>query len=324
MRWFRASKNRLRDVDAAWIFAITSQHKAAAETVHATGELLFVAPEDARSHADFCRYERLHPTSLQGPSLHRMFNDKVEYQQDYTGLQKLIGDGKMNESAGRIVKKREWKAFLDPLQETCFGQVATMWVNMLGSSSVETGVFMENGFELSMRSPKAVKQFYDDDLKKQEQWHVSAGGRQTSGDELTSSTPTTPVVKPAINQAKSSAPPPEVASKPANAHSPVDGAANGPVNGQAPLSAPETSPEELFAKLKAGLDDIAGVEVNKLADDVDVADIGIDSMISMELVKEIQRPSTTPSTRMNSDDDGYKSAPEPETPPTSTKDGAIG
>ncbi|KAJ5893429.1 Polyketide synthase [Penicillium taxi] len=153
-----------------WIWKCISEipGKSSSTTIHAEGQINFCSVDDASFKMEFGRYERLvnhqrcldvlygnddSDDILQGPSIYRMFDDVVQYGDQYQGLQRLVGRTARNESAGRVVKKFKNETWLDAHLSDCFSQVGGIWVNCMTNRS-PGDIYIANGFEKWVRSPK--------------------------------------------------------------------------------------------------------------------------------------------------------------------------
>ena len=103
---------------------------------------------------------------IQGRNIYKAFADVVDYGDDYRGLQKLVGKG--DESAGRITKAYSGATWLDTHLSDCFSQVGGIWVNCMTDRSA-ADMYIANGFESWIRSPKL-----DSDYQRPEVWDVFA------------------------------------------------------------------------------------------------------------------------------------------------------
>lgn len=92
---------------------------------------------------------------IQGRNIYKTFAEIVDYGEMYRGLQKLVGKG--NESAGRVVKQYTGETWLDTHLSDCFSQVGGIWVNCM-TDRAPTDMFIANGFEQWIRSPKLGNQ----------------------------------------------------------------------------------------------------------------------------------------------------------------------
>lgn len=88
---------------------------------------------------------------IQGRNIYKTFAEIVDYGEMYRGLQKLVGKG--NESAGRVFKQYTGETWLDTHLSDCFSQVGGIWVNCM-TDRASTDMFIANGFEHWIRSPK--------------------------------------------------------------------------------------------------------------------------------------------------------------------------
>jgi malonyl CoA-acyl carrier protein transacylase/SAM-dependent methyltransferase len=134
-------------------------------TEHVSGQILFTAADNPESLAEFAKYERLfgHQRCLsiledteaddiiQGRNIYKAFAPVVDYGHQYRGLQKLVGKG--NLSAGRVLKEYSGETWLDAYLADCFCQVGGIWVNCMTSLSPKD-MYIANKIEHWIRSPK--------------------------------------------------------------------------------------------------------------------------------------------------------------------------
>ncbi|KAK3324854.1 putative polyketide synthase [Apodospora peruviana] len=135
-----------------------------ATTTHVIGKVVFFAADDAEWRHEFSRYERLvgHQRCLsllqsddaddiiQGRHIYKAFSEVVDYADSYHGLQKLVGKG--TESAGKVVKRHQGKTWLDTHLSDCFSQVGGIWVNCM-TDKKPGDMYIATGFEKWIRSP---------------------------------------------------------------------------------------------------------------------------------------------------------------------------
>lgn len=92
--------------------------------------------------------------SLQGRQVYRAFSPVVDYSDIYRGVRYIVGRG--GECAGRVQLDRQHRradTWLDVPLSDSFSQVGGLWVNAM--TDVPSGeMYIANGCELSMRSPK--------------------------------------------------------------------------------------------------------------------------------------------------------------------------
>ncbi|KAL8907697.1 MAG: hypothetical protein Q9207_001266 [Kuettlingeria erythrocarpa] len=255
---------------------------------------------------------------VQGRSIYKYFSEVVDYGERYHGLQRLVGKG--NESAGRAVKKHSGESWLDPFLGDCFSQVGGIWVNCMADQSAGD-MYIANGFELWARSPKLCKLTQDCPAGL---WHIYAHhNRAASGNAFLSdifvfnaSTGSlhevilginyTKVPKSSMSKLLSRLSATGVAKSkvlPDTAALPVDSQGPQAIDPAALLAKPSEAAEapalaeskrtsssyhEMSMRLKAVLADIAGLEPGEISDDVELGDIGIDSLLGMEMAREIE------------------------------------
>ncbi|KAI0165152.1 putative polyketide synthase [Hypoxylon sp. FL1284] len=309
-----------------WSFDMVSHDEKPGETTHVTGELRFQAPDDAQYRLEFSRLERLvdhrrcrdildcddADDIIQGRSIYKVFSEVVDYGKAFFGLQKLVG--KANESAGRVIKKHSGETWLDAFLGDCFSQVGGVWVNCIANESAKD-MYIANGFEQWMRSPKVLK---EDGVSygQQEEWHVlahhnvAASGAAYMTDIFIFDASTGDLVEVilGINYAKVpllsmsklltrltpglSAPAKAPADDtPKQAEVQVSSDDNGPgapAAKEAHKKSGGSRKSELMTKLKAVVADITGLEPAEITDTVELADVGIDSLMGMEMAREVE------------------------------------
>ena len=254
---------------------------------------------------------------VQGRSIYKIFKPVVDYGEMYFGLRKLVGKG--NESAGLVIKKRSGETWLDPFLGDCFSQVGGIWVNCM-TENIAGEMYIANGFEQWTRSPKLAQ---DDKYSSLERWHVLAHHEHTASgnayltdifvfDSITGTltevilginyvkVPTATMSKLLSRLTIDESTKPEVLNdspslplsmqEPETSHAPPllshsSQEAKVPKLGNGMASSPG---QENAKKLKLVLADISGLELGEISDDVELADIGIDSLLGMEMAREIE------------------------------------
>ena len=255
---------------------------------------------------------------VQGRSIYKYFAEVVDYGEKYHGLQRLVGKG--NESAGRAVKKHSGESWLDPFLGDCFSQVGGIWVNCMADKS-PGDMYIANGFELWARPPKVSRATRD---CPPEVWHIYAHHNRASSanaflsdifvfDAATGSLHEvilginyTKVPKSSMskllsrlssNSGAKSQIPADTAAVPVDSEDSkaLDSAGMLPKlfeaakdPAMADIEPTSSSHHEISTSLKAVLADIAGLEPAEISDDVHLADIGIDSLLGMEMAREIE------------------------------------
>lgn len=313
----------------SWHWKIISNGpQGVATTTHVTGEIIFRSTEDVQYRLEFGRYERLmehrrclqllegHDADdiIQGRNIYKVFSDVVEYGEIYFGLQKLVGKG--NESAGRVVRKYSGETWLDHFLVDCFAQVGGIWVNCMTDKSPDD-MYIANGFEQWMRSPKFLENAYC----QPEVWHVfahhvAAGNTfltdifvfdPTSGElsEVMLGINYTKVSKLSMSRllsrltAAGSSKSEKLKDHPSLSVSFEESQTSDlsrllsqhHQETQAPNRTKRkmtSSRPELASELKKILANISGVAADEIKDDHELADVGIDSLISMEMARDIE------------------------------------
>lgn len=297
----------------------------AAPTTHVVGEIQFRNSDDILYQSEFSRYQRLvshrrcvqllHSEDpdevLQGQrSIYRVFSPIVNYSSLYFGLQKFVGQG--FESAGRVVKKHTGETWLDAFLSDAFCQVAGIWANCMAEEN-EKDMWIANGIEQWVRAPTITKA----QTCSIEKWHIfgqhsrSADGATILSDVFVFDAATGALMEAilGIQYAKvsrvsmgkllsrltreegGSVQAPAVKSIPPVLMASVDLPDLPTIT---PVNAAETNQEskntqpDIIKRLKAILADISGLEVGGIKDNVELADIGVDSLMGMEMAREIE------------------------------------
>ncbi|EFE42799.1 PKS-like enzyme, putative [Trichophyton verrucosum HKI 0517] len=288
-------------------------------TLHVSGKIRFKSNQDIQLLNDFARYERLsgHERCLsllngddsgdiiQGRNIYKVFAEVVDYGQIYRGVQKLVGRG--NESAGRVVKKYTRRTWLDTPLADSFCQCAGIFVNCMTDIS-ENEMYISTKIEQWTRSPKLLpgdsrpdvwnvlalhrcpsdKEFLSDvfifDSQNGELLEIILGigykrvSKRSLGKMLTNLTPGNqkaeakdmqPHVGTEIDiEASYSTPPPVGTTL-------TDSPGNGP-------------PKDVSEDIRNLLANVSGLETHEIKGDTVLSDIGIDSLMGMELAREIE------------------------------------
>nr|ALQ32833.1 putative polyketide synthase [Fusarium dlaminii] len=252
---------------------------------------------------------------LTGRNIYRTFSDVVDYGDLYRGVRAMVGTS--TECTGHVVKKTSGNTWLDVPLSDSFSQVGGIWVNCMTDCD-PADMFIATGCELSMRSP-FVEQDSD---HMQESWHVF--GRHTRQSEklwisdlfvFNASTGLLREVMLGIQYARvakasmrrmltrlttdssalKSKPPTETVSKPVESvltpplspghASQGKGASKQERASVKPSAASHPDITEDVKKLVAH---VAGIEADDITLDAEMADFGIDSLMGMEVAREVQ------------------------------------
>ncbi|KAK4697088.1 acyl carrier protein, partial [Lecanoromycetidae sp. Uapishka_2] len=252
---------------------------------------------------------------IQGRNIYKTFAEIVDYGEKYRGLQKLVGKG--NESAGRVVKQRTGETWLDTHLSDCFSQVGGIWVNCM-TDRATTDMYIANGFEQWVRSPQGSAPKSQPSVWDVFAYHYRESDKAYVTDIFifdSSDGALTEVIL-GINYARV----PKLSMSKIlgrmtadSAQSAVPAAApSAPVNMKAPPLASDMAPppsakssesvkvpkpkKEKKAKsdvdflgvVTAVLADLSGLDLANIKPETQLADIGIDSLMGMELAHELE------------------------------------
>ena len=319
----------------SWNFRISSTNpqKQAVNTTHTKGVILVRSPDDLQTKLDFARFERLtghhrcvellndsHADDIiQGRSIYKTFGEVVDYDEQYQGLQKVVGKGQA--SAGRVVKKYNSKTWFDSHLSDTFCQVVGIWINCM-TNRAPTDLYIAKGIEKWVRSPKLDHQTVRPEAYDVLAYHQESIGNDFVTDafvfhpitgellEVVLGINFTRVAKASMvklltrltyEEASQIAPP----SKPldidvpnvSNLREEIETKAKDttPVQDFKPAKAPKAKEKkqhdarvEILSKLKLIMVELSGVEQEQIMEHTELADIGIDSLMGMELISEIE------------------------------------
>ena len=314
------------DVDrTTWSWKWTSTSPTSAvPTTHVLGEIHFRKSVDIHYQAEFSRYERLvshrrcikllqsdNPDDvLQGQrSIYRVFSSIVQYSPLYFGLQKLVGQG--SESAGRVLKKHTGKTWLDAFLSDAFCQVAGIWVNCMAEES-EKDMWIANGIEQWIRAPTITKP----QTCSIDKWDIfgqhsrSADGTTILSDVFVFDAGTGRLVEAILGIQYAKVSRMSMGKLLSRLTREMDGSVQPVTKGVPPvlsasvprpdlappktvyaaetIRAPKSTQEDISKRLKAILAELSGLEVHEIKDNVELGDIGVDSLMGMEMAKEIE------------------------------------
>ncbi|KAJ6443691.1 Conidial yellow pigment biosynthesis polyketide synthase [Purpureocillium lavendulum] len=90
---------------------------------------------------------------LQGRNVYRAFTPFVDYANMYRGVRTVVG--RETECAGRVVGQYSGATWVDVTLDDSFSQIAGIWVNCMTDAGADD-VYIANGIEMSMRSPRGL------------------------------------------------------------------------------------------------------------------------------------------------------------------------
>lgn len=323
--WLNVKSNDQKKDHWNWKISSTD-HQGNRGTIHVTGLISFRPVDDDEYLLDFARYSRLisHDRCTQllhdlnpdetitGRNIYRAFSDVVDYGGLFRGLKKLVGKG--TESAGRVVLQGNQHPWFDTVATDCFSQVGGIWVNCMTERRRST-LYITNGIQQWVQSPKARSKtegprsfdvfathhkvsskayctnvfVFDSQNGALSEVilginyvEVSKVGMQRMLSKLTlgsgtirqaASVPAVPRASVAIDLSPVStpAPPPTYFTQ-----------------DQSNSASPRDDTTYVSDKLKHIIGDLCGLEKHKIRDDAQLADLGVDSLMSMELLREIE------------------------------------
>ena len=298
------------------------------KTVHTTGRITARSCQDSKYQLEFARYERLSGHSrcsallqcweaedvIQGRNIYKTFNEIVRYGKDYQGLRKLVGQG--NQSAGRVVKSYNCETWLDAHLSDCFAQVGGIWVNCMTNRD-HADMYIANGIEQWIRSPTHNR-------TKTTKWDVSAFHHASADKSYTTdvfvfdaesgalaevilgisyvkvSKASMSKLLTRLTESGASLTGPQLPFIGSTKITSLDSLATAPQPVLTPAqistsTAPKTATTQsatkgsnVAAKVKAVIAELSGLEIGEIKDTSELADLGIDSLMGMEMAREIE------------------------------------
>ena len=321
--WLDVETEDANSYDWRWKMISNAGEGTSPETLHVSGRLLFRSIDEPQLVNDFARYDRFTghkrclnllessdvDDAIQGRNVYKSFAEIVDYGEVYRGVQKVVGKGL--ESAGRVVKKYTGESWLDTPLCDSFCQVAGIYVNLM-TDKPDSDICISNGIEKWIRSPKLRSGdsrpevwdiFAQHDRPNDKQWTSDVfifDSRNGALAEVILGISYTRVSKaglskmlarltPGMKSALAS-PPSVKAGLPKTQETKVElpkaktKAPKSP-KAAAPKKAPQT---DITGKTRDLVANVAGLEPHELQEDTVLFDIGIDSLMGMELAKEIE------------------------------------
>ncbi|KAI2615230.1 hypothetical protein GGR54DRAFT_650524 [Hypoxylon sp. NC1633] len=252
---------------------------------------------------------------LANKNIYKIFSEVVDYGEDYRGLKKLVGCG--NQSAGHVIKKYNPETWLDAHLADSFCQVGGIFVNCMTDQS-PSDMYIANGIEQWIRSPK----LRPGDIRP-DNFHVLANHHPSDKQYLTDVFifhPKTGALLEAIlgisyvqipkaSMSKlisrltvggaTAAAPSEPAKVALFEVAPTEIVPPQPIKTKAtkapkapkapkPPKAKKQPKSDVAPKVKEILAELSGLELDEIKDDSQLPDLGIDSLMGMEMAHEIE------------------------------------
>ena len=285
------------------------------QVLHCSARFIMFNPDDAQIRGEFARYSRLvshhHCVELlndskisdiiQGRNVYRIFAEIVDYSEPYRGVQKLVG--KDNESAGRVLKRYTGQTWVDTFLCDSFSQVGGFWVNCM-TDRAASDMYLASGMEKWMRSPT----YADPATPRPETWDILAKherGHDCYTSDIFVFDPTTGqlveiflgmqytrVKKTTFSKIIGKFIP-QCAIHPSNGGKPEAAGSHAAVSVPQPAETKSdgsgpNSRIDLIARVKAVVADFCAMDPNEITEDGNMADAGVDSLMAMELAREIE------------------------------------
>ncbi|KDN68948.1 putative beta-ketoacyl synthase domain-containing protein [Colletotrichum sublineola] len=253
---------------------------------------------------------------VQGQSVYNLMSGIIDYSTKFRGVQKLVGQP--SESAGKVVKRRSGETWLDFSLGESFTQVGGIWANCMARDRSRSGdaVYIITAMEQWMRSPELLPKISKGDFvghDSEREWHVLAQHKRTNSvdsfitdlfvfdsisgslEEVILGVRYTPVsittgsirlqlpmdtvnMLPRILTTTG-----HVVAEPKD--DPHKQLAVKPV-----MTVRKPRPDvDLWTKLQRVLADISGLEIEEIGATDSLADLGIDSLMGMEMAHDIEK-----------------------------------
>ncbi|KAL4758365.1 uncharacterized protein BDW70DRAFT_162617 [Aspergillus foveolatus] len=283
------------DDKRTWVLRFQSQTKGGqydSRLLHCTAHISMHDVRSSRLQTKFTQYARLVSHArcaelltdpevddiLQGRNVYRSFAEIVEYSEQYQGVQRLVGKGR--ESAGRVVKSYAGKTWADAFLCDSFSQCAGFWVNCM-TDRAEDEVYIASGIEQWMRTPL----YADMATARPDTWHVWARHQRSEGlytSDVFVFTPDGELVEMFLGLRYSRVAKSLFIHLLRGSTLKVECRAKDTSNQENHLT------KDLVGHVKAVVAEICAVEPSEIQDDSHLADAGVDSLMAMELARELE------------------------------------
>ncbi|KAL2823450.1 hypothetical protein BDW59DRAFT_163230 [Aspergillus cavernicola] len=281
---------------STWSLKFRSHDKqagSAAHLLHCTARISMHDVEDGKLQAEFTRYTRLASHArcvellsdpdvddiLQGRNVYRSFAEIVDYSEPYRGVRKLVGKG--HESAGRVLKGYSGETWADAFLCDSFSQCAGFWVNCMTDRD-EGELFIASGIEQWMRTPL----YADMATTRPSTWDVWARHQRAEGwytSDVFVFTTDGELVEIFLGLRYSRV------SKSLFTRL-LGGSVPNRDNKQEKnvINEKASTTKDLVSRVRAVVAEFCAVEPDEVQDDSHLADAGVDSLMAMELARELE------------------------------------
>ena len=254
---------------------------------------------------------------ISGRSIYKTFSEVVDYDEQYQGIQKIAGNS--HASAARITKKYDSKTWFDAHLSDTFCQVVGIWVNYMTDRPFSS-VYIARAFERWARSPKLDREILRPDSYDVFACHQGSLEEGFLTDvfvfhpitgqllEYVLGVQFVKIAKTSLikmltrltnTTATAGAPPSRIAKVEKTEVSedivvaPIQATALQAVDPSKAVKAQKKKVDQdradVLSKLKGIMAELSGIEAAEIVEATDLADIGIDSLMGMELITEIER-----------------------------------
>ena len=304
-----------------WKMVSNNGEEGSPVILHVSGRIVFRSADDPQLQSEFARYERIVDRKrclsllnsndvndvIQGRNIYKTFAEIVDYADVYRGVQKIVG--KDNESAGRIAKIYNGETWLDTGLADSFCQVAGIFVNSMTDRSNKE-MYVSDRIDQWIRSPRLSANSSRPEVWEGYACHHSPSEREYISDvfifdgrngalvEVILGIHYQKVSKAGLGKMLSRLGNGKV-SEPAAASTPAQLEISNGIAHTASAEVPKTAKlstkqkakksagPDIWSKIRDLLAKLSGLELDEIKDDSDLVDIGIDSLMGMELAREI-------------------------------------
>ncbi|KAI1394380.1 citrinin polyketide synthase [Hypoxylon trugodes] len=311
-----------------WDWKLSGTNSSGSVTDYSSATIVFRAANDPQLNEYFESLARLSGRKrcadllrgdladdvLQGRNIYRAFEQVVDYKEHLRHVTKIAG--KDLDAAGRVTKAYEGENWIDPVLTECFCQVTGIFVNLMTDASdlSKRGIFISERIARWIRNPKLSGTGSQSDV-----WEVFAVHHRESETKYISDVfafdardgslveavlgisyvkvPLEGFRRILSRGAQSASQPPTTAatSAPSQVQAPEPVAAAPTATSAAPSQpkaaakkAPKAAGPDIAGKTRDIVCNLSGLEPSEVQDDSDLIEIGIDSLMAMELVREVE------------------------------------